>query len=768
MLRRESMQGDFKEALVLHYTDPVPVEDTGMPLESKIRVVVARECNAGDMLRVALPERSIQDLAGNALAEALSAQSTCMEQPLRELPRAAQYLKFLGASLVVLVAGGCCAVGWLLWNDMRAGSSEVVEGGGAARHSKGAAMAVAMATLALFLQGMIVLQWQCCYVFLTMMVCAAHIDSIKPVPQAIAKVETEQSDAGQRIALYMLPMLCQGTGCDASSVASLQWTLLGAVTTAPTQPLSLSPLSGTFPTLADDANATARSMLQQGDLDAPHVNVYLVGAQERDDGSVGACDPSGILCGHRWLGNATRSSFEKDSVQTFLSSNLTSSGMLLEASEPQNSGNVLAADSLVRNFDAVSTGAQAAVWRIVLGVLAMVALLAAASAAGMYAWRAFTQDQQSFRVTASATDSAEGDQVEKGAVSKVGAAVGTPTSQAYACTSSPWGRARSAMQIFAALAPVATISAAIGVSASGAVRGPTDGGIVIAVFTALAFAALLAALAVFYTAQRKRGVGSDPESNQQGTWPGRGTGAHALRDHDGKAAARRNSMSVLQRELKPPSRDRELVEVSASRPHSIQKMATVEDSFVAAAAAAAGAAGGSTGGAAAVAQPGQKAPPGRRSLASVAARAGRALTMRRGQRGAAGYTGGSASAIAAAYRAHTLDLERFCDPCGGDMVTVDVGDFGGGAVLNAAELVAPPMGLRVRTNMGPAMRAAESLTAANLKFVQLLRDKRLPPQPHAMALRAANIIALSSGIIRGHTSEGEICHVSFCSFCSLF
>lgn len=139
----------------MHYTDPVPVEDTGMPLESTIRVVVARKCSAGDTLRVALPDDSIRDLAGNFLTKALSADSTCMEQPLQELPRAAQYIKFLGACLVVFVAVGLAAAAWLLWRTGRGGATP---GGGAARavgytHSRAAPLAVALATLALLLQG---------------------------------------------------------------------------------------------------------------------------------------------------------------------------------------------------------------------------------------------------------------------------------------------------------------------------------------------------------------------------------------------------------------------------------------------------------------------------------------------------------------------------------------------------------------------------------------------------------------------------------------
>lgn len=157
------LQGDFQEAIVMHYTDPVPAEDTGMPLMSQIRVIVVRKCSAGATLRVALPDVSIQDLAGNVLTKAVSVDSTCMEQPLRVLPRAAQYLNFLGACLVVLVATGAAVAGWQLWKTRRDGccARGVATGGAGGSHRRPAFVSVALATLALLLQGVYILLCVC-------------------------------------------------------------------------------------------------------------------------------------------------------------------------------------------------------------------------------------------------------------------------------------------------------------------------------------------------------------------------------------------------------------------------------------------------------------------------------------------------------------------------------------------------------------------------------------------------------------------------------
>lgn len=148
-----SVQGDFEEAVVLQYTDPVPSEDTGMPLESTMRIIVARECNAGDVLRVILPQAAVQDLAGNILAGPLSAESTCVEQPLQELPHASRFLKVLGACLAALVVFGFCATAWLAWQALGGGEQEGGNIGGSMGHAAAAPVAVALATVALLLQG---------------------------------------------------------------------------------------------------------------------------------------------------------------------------------------------------------------------------------------------------------------------------------------------------------------------------------------------------------------------------------------------------------------------------------------------------------------------------------------------------------------------------------------------------------------------------------------------------------------------------------------
>lgn len=529
---------------------------------------------------------------------------------------------------------------------------------------------------------------------------------------------------------------------------SLQWTLLGGMTTDPTHPVQLSPLSESFPNLS--SGRTPQSNVSGVEGDVSHVSMYLVAGEERSDGSVGACNPSGMLCGHRWLGNATDTSSSTE-MQTFVSTNVQPSGVLLDPSDVSDSpsgGHMLTADTVARDFDAVSTGAKVSGWRIAMGAVAFIALIVAAASVAWCAWCSRKQHLlQQLRQSASSAAADTDVQVkEQGAVAKPSPGALTPV---YATQRQLlWQHLRAAMHVFAALAPVATIAAAVGVSAGGAVQGASGGGITIAVLTAVVFAALLAMLAVFYTASHRAGaVGSSFSDAWGGSAAHGGTAPRFMSDHHNTAATGQRG------DLKRGSRAQDAVEVPVSRPHSNQKSGNSdtadEDTFAVhpAPAPAAAAASG--------AYPAQK--PSKRGLVAAAARAGKALAIRRVLRVGDGRDG-SANA-AAAERAHAADLERFCEPCGGELVTVKVGDFGGGAVLDASELVASPEGLQVRTNMGPAMRAAEILTAANLKFVQLLRDKRLPPQPHAMALRAANIIALSSEVIRSNTSEGEICHV---------
>jgi hypothetical protein len=148
-----ALQGTFEEAVVLHYTDAAPTEDTGMPLQSQVRVVIARHCRAGDRIRVALPDLSIQDLAGQTLPETLSAESSCIEQPMHALPRAARYLQFLGALLGVLVAGGLILAAWLWWSAVREDSRSCARVGGDGGQRLAAPIGLALASLGLLLQG---------------------------------------------------------------------------------------------------------------------------------------------------------------------------------------------------------------------------------------------------------------------------------------------------------------------------------------------------------------------------------------------------------------------------------------------------------------------------------------------------------------------------------------------------------------------------------------------------------------------------------------
>eukprot|EP00892_Ulva_mutabilis_P010398 jgi/Ulvmu1/7730/UM039_0036.1 len=108
-----------------------------------------------------------------------------------------------------------------------------------------------------------------------------------------------------------------------------------------------------------------------------------------------------------------------------------------------------------------------------------------------------------------------------------------------------------------------------------------------------------------------------------------------------------------------------------------------------------------------------------------------------------------------------LELSRFFDGGdGGHLVSVAVPAHGGGVVADGAQLVSPREPLRVRTQMDPAMRVAENLSAANLRFVELLRDKYLLSQLQATSLRAANIVALREKVVPADSADGEICKAS--------
>jgi hypothetical protein len=107
----------------------------------------------------------------------------------------------------------------------------------------------------------------------------------------------------------------------------------------------------------------------------------------------------------------------------------------------------------------------------------------------------------------------------------------------------------------------------------------------------------------------------------------------------------------------------------------------------------------------------------------------------------------------AAGDSESFHFERFFEGGGGADIQVDTGALGGGAVCDASAMAGPPRPLRVKTKLGPRQRVVDALETANLRFVQMLREKILLPQPQAMALRAANTIALQERDFLAHSSS---------------
>jgi hypothetical protein len=125
------------------------------------------------------------------------------------------------------------------------------------------------------------------------------------------------------------------------------------------------------------------------------------------------------------------------------------------------------------------------------------------------------------------------------------------------------------------------------------------------------------------------------------------------------------------------------------------------------------------------------------------------LTSTLNSGGSKGRSGGGSSAG----DSESFHFERFFEGGGGADVRVDTGALGGGAVCDASAMAGPPRALRVQTKLGPRQRVVDALETANLRFVQMLREKILLPQPQAMALRAANTIALQERDFLAHSSS---------------
>jgi hypothetical protein len=123
----------------------------------------------------------------------------------------------------------------------------------------------------------------------------------------------------------------------------------------------------------------------------------------------------------------------------------------------------------------------------------------------------------------------------------------------------------------------------------------------------------------------------------------------------------------------------------------------------------------------------------------------------------------SAAALAAD---DDLHYHRFFYGGGGAEIKVATGSLGGGTVCNSAAMTPPPHRLRVRTRLTQRQQVTDALSAANLRFVQMLRDKTLLAQPQAMALRAANVLALGDdSFMHARSTEHDVASVCCCPLC---
>jgi hypothetical protein len=120
----------------------------------------------------------------------------------------------------------------------------------------------------------------------------------------------------------------------------------------------------------------------------------------------------------------------------------------------------------------------------------------------------------------------------------------------------------------------------------------------------------------------------------------------------------------------------------------------------------------------------------------------------------------AAAAIASPSDSECFHIERFFEGGGGNSVFVETGSQGGGTVRDVTALAGPPRSLYVKTKLGPRQRIVDDLETANLRFVQMLRQKVLLPQPQSMALRAANTIALrEAGFLPHGSSHRDVAKV---------
>lgn len=503
--------------------------------------------------------------------------------------------------------------------------------------------------------------------------------------------------AGQRLALYSLPTLCFGVGCREPGAALFHWTLAGTATTPPPAPLVAPFAHDLLPSVFAD---------EPGGADTGRLDVFRVSMEALPGESGRArCDAKTELCGHRWLGAAGPAITAKseDSVQRVYAADvLDTVGELVPADAAAQVA--ATAPALVGTVLVEETSADTQAWRLAVAAVAVVVTALAAMLAAVWAARSLSLLR---------THSRDGD---GGSISS-----GSDGADSSSTLSSPRGKAGdggAAVQyawalhpravLLAACSPFTVLAAAAGVSAAAvSTSGSTvaAGGGIAGITAVAAGVALLCAAAVIAYA-----------------WWLRPRPPATLLEPDVTARGLPEALTPVPSAVPVPDEDSS---VTAS-----EEQVTMEQAAESLSAAAMRVS---------------------MVLRQVNPNPGRGQDMPR----STAVADGSSSMLVT-----NLELSRFFDGGdGGGLVQVSVPAHGGGVVADGTELVSPRQPLRVRTQMDPAMRVAENLSAANLHFVELLRGKYLLPQLQATALRAANIVALRENVVPGDSNDGEICKV---------
>lgn len=519
----------------------------------------------------------------------------------------------------------------------------------------------------------------------------------QPVVPANATQEVQRgTHAGQRLALFSLPTLCFGVGCSEPGLALSHWALAGTVTTPLPAPIKLPFSRQLFPSVYSDG----------ADADAVQVNAYRV-SMEAIPGAEGLqrCDAETELCGHRWLGSATpviTVASDGDVRRVFSSATLQGRGVLAGTAMATGADEPPAtAPALVDTVLAGEESGDVESWRVGVGAMAVAVIVVVAVLSGLWAAKTLEKLRISQGATgdsSSVSDGSDGTPPTSGAL----------RSKAVAASQYAWALHPRAVQL-AVCSPLVALAAAAGVSAAAVSTGATarTAGAVLACVTAVAVGlALLGTVAVLAYAWWLR-----PKPAQSSA---AGDASRALPSIETVSAVP-SSIPVASDAVTSRNSDEPITEQQAAE-----------------------------------------------SLSAAAMRASMVLRQVHPNPGRGGQVPRSTATAdgSSSQLVTNLELSRFFDGGdGGQLVNVAVPAHGGGVVADDTELVTPREPLRVRTQMDPAMRVAENLSAANLRFVELLRDKYLLPQLQATALRAANLVALQEQVVPADSADGEICKV---------